>query len=214
MAPAAKVFGIGLRKTGTRSMARATRILGLRTLHKGDAATSEAVDRAAEAGGPLLDAIGPRYDAYFDVEGLLHRFTLLDAQYPGSRFVLTTRDEDAWLDSLERHVRANQARRDRGEPHGHLLVLEPARWREERAQHHDAVARHFAGREGDLLVIDVCEGGEGWTALAPFLDRPVPSTPFPWENREGLGTYRPTPWATSMVRRSEAVFTRVRRRFT
>src|SRR5687768_11885921 len=100
--PRAKVFGIGLNKTGTRSVASATRILGYRTLHKGDEATSVSVDRAAAEGLPLLAHIGDQYDAYFDVRALVVRYRELDREYPGSKFILTTRDLDGWLASRER----------------------------------------------------------------------------------------------------------------
>src|SRR5690348_2859590 len=105
----AKVFGIGLNKTGTRSLAMATRLLGMRTLHKGDLATNQLVERAAAEGVPLLTYLGTNFDAYFDVEGLVHRFAELDQQYPGSKFILSTRDREAWLLSREKHVLANQS---------------------------------------------------------------------------------------------------------
>src|SRR5262249_3273856 len=117
-----KVFGIGLRKTGTRSIAAATRALGLRTLHKGGRGTSKLVEQAAAEGKPLLTYLGPDYEAYFDVKSIEERFAELDEQYPGSKFILSMRDETAWLDSYEKHVLGNQARAKRGEYEGVLLV--------------------------------------------------------------------------------------------
>ena len=32
---------------------------------------------------------------------------MLDRQYPGSKFILTVRDLDDWLDSRRRHVETN-----------------------------------------------------------------------------------------------------------
>jgi hypothetical protein len=184
-----KVFGIGLNKTGTRSLAAATRHLGLRTLHKGDRATSDLVDAAAEAGEPLLGRIGDRYDAYFDVDAIVRRFAELDVQFEGARFIVTTRSLDAWLDSREKHVRANQERAARGEYDGGWLVVDRDAWEAERAAHHAAVEAHFAGRD-DCLWFDVGRG-DAWEVLAPFLGRSVPALPFPWENRDGAGTYAP-----------------------
>lgn len=184
-----RVLGIGLRKTGTRSVAVATRELGFRTLHKGGDATSALVEAAAAAGRPLLSGLGDEFDVYLDVEALVHRFAELDEQYPGSRFLLTTRPVDAWLSSMERHVLGNRERAERGEYDGSFLEVEPQRWRSEYEDHHAAVRRHFADRPGDLLEFDVT-AGDGWERLAPFLGVPVPSAPFPWENRAGEGTYR------------------------
>ena len=89
----------------------ATRELGFRTLHKGGSSSSQVVLDAERAGRPLLDGFAPGFAAFFDVEALVHRFVELDAAYPGSRFILSTRDEDAWLSSMERHALANQERK-------------------------------------------------------------------------------------------------------
>jgi hypothetical protein len=184
-----KLFGIGLRKTGTRSIAAATRALGLRTLHKGGRGTSNLVEQAEAEGVPLLTHLGEGYDAYFDVKAIETRYAELDRQYPGSRFILSLRDEEAWLDSYEKHVLGNQARAKRGEYDGVLLIVDREAWRAERAAHHEAVRAYFADRPGDLLEFDIGVG-DGWEKLAPFLGKPIPTEPFPWENRDGEGTYR------------------------
>jgi hypothetical protein len=185
-----KAFGIGLNKTGTRSLAEAMRILGFRTLHKGDHATSQLVERAASEGLPLLAYIGEQYDAYFDVDSIVRRYADLDQQYPRSRFILTTRALDGWLVSREKHVRANQERAARGEYDGAWLTIDRDDWADEWHRHHASVRAYFADRPDDLLVIDITSG-EGWDKVAPFVGRPVPRRPFPWQNQDGLGTYRP-----------------------
>lgn len=184
-----KVFGIGLNKTGTRSLAFAMRILGLRTFHKGDAATNELVLQAAAEDKPLLSRIGDNYDAYLDVDALAHRFRMLDAQYPSSKFILTTRALSEWLDSRERHVRANRERAARGEYSGPWLTIDREGWVRAREKHHRDVHNYFEAASERLLVMDL-GAGDGWEILAPFLERPVPPIAFPWENRSGAGTYR------------------------
>jgi hypothetical protein len=203
---AAKVFGIGLNKTATRSMASAMRLLGYRTLHKGDVATSQLVDRAATEGVPLLTYIGDRFDAYFDVQGIVTRFAELDHQYPDSKFILTTRDVDGWLASREKHAIANQTR---GGYTDDFAVVDEEAWIAEREAHHAAVEAYFAGRS-NLLVMDLV-AGEGWERLAPFLDRKPPRSPFPWENRDGSGTYRPDTSLDRARRRARYAFARARR---
>lgn len=183
-----KIFAIGLNKTGTRSLAEALRTLGFRTLHKGDPATSAMVENAVRDGVPLLSYIGDRYDAYLDVESLVRNFRLADQQYPGSRFILTTRALEAWLDSREKHVRANQRRAQEGAYHGKWLDLDRDQWIVDRERHHEAVLGYFRGRPNDLLIMDVSRG-DGWEVLAPFLGCTVPAVPFPWANRDGAGTY-------------------------
>lgn len=183
MRPDHRVFGIGLRKTGARSLATACQVLGYRTLPVAGHRSNRPVEQAEAAGLPLLTHLGAGYDAYFDLDALVRRFALLDRQYPGSRFVLSTRDADDWVAGLERHVRANLLRRAAGEPHGDLLRVEPDRWLAQRRRHHAAVRAHFRHRPEVLLEIDVCRGGQGWEVLAPFLGVGAPATAFPWEDR-------------------------------
>lgn len=197
-----RIFGIGLNKTGTRSLATALRMLGYRTLHKGDDATSRLVDDAAEQGLPLLQLIGDHFDAYLDVDAIVHRYAELDAEHPRSKFILTSSELTAWLDSRQRHVEANQQRAAEGRYTGSFLTVDRAKWTSEWEEHHQSVQSHFSGRSGDLLVFDV-RSGDGWETLAPFLGRRAPRAAFPWENRAGRGTYS-----------SEHTLARYRRRAT
>lgn len=205
-----KIFGIGLNKTGTRSLAVALRRLGFRTLHKGDDTTSALVDRAAADGLPLLSYIGEKYDAYLDVEAIVRRFAELDFQYPQSKFILSTADEDSWLDSRERHARANLRRSGAGGYEGSWLTVDRTAWRREWHEHHEAVLSHFEDRESDLLVFDV-RAGDGWEKLAPFLGCPVQQRVFPWQNEAGTGTYRPERALQSLRRRLDYPLGRLRR---
>jgi hypothetical protein len=182
-----KIFCIGLSKTGTRSLHSALSILGFRSVHWGGAdlptaiergpQIRDAVERAAREGRPLLYDIDDA-DAYSDILALSTRFDLLDRQYPGSKFILTTRRIDDWLDSRERHVEANVARQARGEYSGTFLTVDRDGWADEINQHNARVRAHFAGRGRDLLEMDVA-AGDGWDVLCPFLGVAVPDAPFP-----------------------------------
>jgi hypothetical protein len=182
-----KVFCVGLSKTGTRSLHEALQILGLRSVHWGGPDLTTAVQRGPEMraaieaaerdGRPLLDGLEDA-DAYSDILALSTRFEVLDRQYPGSRFILTVRDLDEWVDSRVRHVEANVERKARGEYDGTFLVVDEAGWRREATEHEDRVRSHFAGRPADLLVMDIA-AGDGWEPLCTFLGLPVPADPFP-----------------------------------
>lgn len=177
-----RVFGLGLPKTGTSSLHAALSHLGFTSVHHGDADLRRAIDRAAAAGAPLLGDVDPELDAFCDVPGVVANFAALDAQHPGSKFVLTVRDDESWIDSRTRHVRRNRDLAARGAYDGDFVHLDVDRWRAERDAHHDAVLGHFAGRPDDLLVLDVC-AGQGWERLAPFLGwERLPERPFPHEN--------------------------------
>src|SRR5262245_18328678 len=96
--PLTKVFGIGLHKTSTSSLACALYTLGYDVagyfdpseLGSGQVLTDHVMRVAAE------------YDAVQDMPWPLF-FRELDEQFPGSKFVLTTRDPDRWVSSVVRH---------------------------------------------------------------------------------------------------------------
>ncbi len=176
----AKVFVIGLGKTGTTSVNVALDQLGFPGFHWGGGAAYRAVLWAQRDGERLLHHIGESYAAYDDIETLSVRFDLADLQYPNSRFILTVRDEEQWVASRHRHAERNVRKEREGRYTGMNFRTDEASWRAQLARHHERVTSWFAGRD-ELLVLDVC-GGEGWERLAPFLGRPVPSTPFPVEN--------------------------------
>ena len=176
-----KIFGIGLNKTGTISLHQALTGLGLSSLHWGGPPSRRAVERAIREGKPLLTYLG-EYDAYSDIQRLSVSFDVLDRQYPGSRFILTTRDVDDWVDSRRRHVERNRERKARGEYDGTFLEIELDRWREQFVDHHARVLEYFRDRD-DLLVMRVTRG-DGYELLCPFLGVPIVTAPFPWEHRD------------------------------
>lgn len=176
------MFGIGLNKTGTISLHEALEVLGYRSLHWGGPEVRKVVEANLEAGRPLLTGIDD-HDAFSDILALSENFALLDEQYPGSRFVLTTRPVEHWVESRRKHVLRNRERAARGEYAGTFLEIEPDAWRAEFTAHHQRVADHFEGRH-DLLVLQIA-AGDGWERLCPFLGVPVPDQPFPHRHRSG-----------------------------
>ena len=178
-----RVLGIGMNKTGTSSLHAALRHLGYTAVHHGSVELRRSIEAAAADGRPMLSDIDPDLDALCDIAAITSGFAELDRDYPGSKFILTVRDVDDWVQSRIRHVEANRAARDAGRPHGNFMDIDVEAWVAEREAHHAAVLAHFAGRPDDLLVLDLC-AGQGWERLAPFLGwERIPERPFPWENR-------------------------------
>jgi hypothetical protein len=183
-----KIFCIGLSKTGTRSLHHALQLLGFHSVHWGGPELRTAVrrgpeiraavERALREGRPLLEDL-EQADAYSDILALSTNFDVLDRQYPGSKFILTVRALDGWLESRQRHVEANIARRERGEYDGEFLQVDLEGWRAEAVEHEARVRAHFAARPDDLLVLDIA-AGQGWDPLCRFLGTPVPDDPFPY----------------------------------
>jgi hypothetical protein len=178
-----KIFCVGLNKTGTSSLHRALKTLGLRSLHWGGADAYRNVLRAKREGRPLLHYFTEEYDAYMDIETLSLNFDLADEQYPDCKFILTTRELDSWLDSRRRHVERNVQRKAMGLYDGNYLKVDRTGWWHQYRQHHRKVLAHFAERPDDLLVMDIC-AGDGWEKLCPFLGFPARAEPFPYQNRD------------------------------
>ena len=171
-----RVICVGWHKTGTSTLGAALLRLGYSVLgcrldayYPLSAGDREAALRIADP-----------FDALQDVPWAA-LYEHLDARFPGSRFILTVRDDDSWLRSAVRHFG------DTPIPlHGWLYGdpslegnedLYLARYR----RHNDDVRRYFADRCDDLLIMDLA-AGNGWQELCAFLDEPVPYAPFPREN--------------------------------
>lgn len=156
-----KVFGIGLPQTHEYEVSHAMWLVGWRA-HNVSATVNERIEQAHADGLPLLTPIGG-YDAWFGAPALTERFDVLDEQYPGSLFLLTTRELERWLD-----VRGAVAVQ-RGEP------VDRLRWEAEWNRHHGRVIDYFAGRD-DLLVMNA---SDGWRVLCPFLGVKRPRKRWP-----------------------------------
>jgi hypothetical protein len=177
-----RVFCIGLNKTGTSSFHTAMEILGLKSLHWGGPPVRRTVEAAIAEGRHLLSGLDAAIDAFSDVEPVTKNFDVLDKQYPGSRFVLTVRPLDEWIDSRRRHVKRNIARRQAGTYDGSFLIVDEEGWRNEWHDHVDRARRYFAGHV-NFLEVDLTATAE-WSPLCTLLDLPEPSVPFPWANRD------------------------------
>lgn len=179
-----KVFGIGLSRTGTKSLHRAFTHLGYRSEHF-------PAHLLRTSGGDLtLDLAGVRaYDAMTDTVASVF-FRELDVYYPGSKFVLTVRDIDAWVRSCRAHFAsmegepaspaADRIRLLRQRAYGRT-DFDAGAFRAAYLGHVEAVKAHFHGRD-DLLVIDICNG-RGWEPLCRFLGIEPEAGAFPWANR-------------------------------
>lgn len=180
-----KIFGLGLSRTGTTSLHAALVLLGKASCHYPAGAARQWLAgnfepdplRAVEA---CLDLPTPVY------------FRELDRAYPGSRFILTVRDERDWLASVEAFLGSTA-------PSGPQTILRDmirvaaygmARFHAERflevfRRHRGEVEAYFAGRPESLLVMDLTRG-DGWESLCQFLgiaewpDRPFPRLESPY----------------------------------
>ena len=179
-----KVFGVGLNKTGTSTLGVCLQSLGYRHL-------SLRADLLAKFRlGHIEDvyAVIDEFESFEDWPYPLMYRELYDRYGDDARFILTTRiDPDTWFESLKSHsLRSDPNRHCRqlayGFPYPHGLMKEHVAIYE---RHNAGVRRFFADKQKASLLLDVCwERGDGWNELCRFLDHPVPSIPFPHENRK------------------------------
>lgn len=201
-----KVFCVGLGKTGTTSITKSLSGLGFRMGKQRDAEL-------------LLDAWAARHfapiirycetaEAFQDVPfSLPFTFQALDQAYPGSRFVLTVRDNaESWYQSLTRfHSKrfadgsriptADDLKRAFYREEGyvwrsfHLLYGTPESDPYEKGamlafydRHVANVTDYFRHRPDDLLVINVAIPDD-YRRLCDFLGRTPAGDTFPWLNK-------------------------------
>lgn len=171
-----RVFVIGLSRTGTSSLNEALQLLGSAHTHNPDP------EPFFEGDFSLFES----YNSGSDIS-VAAFYRELDEAYPGSKFVLTLRDAEAWLRSVVIHFTTlpkNSTMGRRGELRERVYGSAwptPEQFLESYKRHITEVAAYFRGREEDLLVMDVTKG-DGWEKLCPFIGRQIPNVPFPFTN--------------------------------
>jgi hypothetical protein len=185
-----RIFGIGMQKTCTTSLNGALNILGF------DAAHWESPRRARDIWQEMREfGKSLTMEAFYAASDLpiSLMYEQFDKSYPGSKFILTIRNGDHWLESVRNHwsYEHNPWRADwdwdcfshriHKELYGKKQFDAPV-FLERYHQHNEEVLRYFANRRDDLLVIDI-ERSPTWDALCKFLDKPIPAVPFPHKNK-------------------------------
>jgi 3'-phosphoadenosine 5'-phosphosulfate (PAPS) 3'-phosphatase len=176
-----KIFGIGLSKTGTTSLAAALKILGFKTKDYPGLVHYIPGDLTS------LDAsVLEEYDALTDTP-IPSLYQELDAKYPDAKFILTIRDREGWLKSCKKQFTRKLADKQ-NEAHNQLfmdlygsIVFDEEKFSKGYENYVEAVKRHFKDRPEKLLIMDVANG-DGWEKLCPFLNKEQPGIPFPKAN--------------------------------
>lgn len=186
-----RIFGVGMQKTATTSLHHAFQILGIDSLHWGTgeaAAIWEEVNCAGRS--PTVEKFYAVSDNPIPV-----LYQKLDANYPGSKFILTIRDEEKWIKSVERLWNPEY------NPTRWMWDVWPISNRIHRAlygridfdentmlscyrRHNADVREYFKHRPHDLLIMDM-DNGAGWKELCHFLDLPIPRAAYPVSNGRG-----------------------------
>lgn len=170
-----KVVCCGWHRTGSTSLHAALEEVGY-TVHGFDRRLSDELMIGNYA--PIFRA-ARRADALRDFPwSVLYRE--LDQRFPNSKFILTLRSSESWLESYVRH------RDENPKTPLHRWLYSGDDTDDDRVvtvyEEHNAAVRHwFRGREDQLLLLDVISG-HGWAELCDFLGIPAPDRPFPRES--------------------------------
>lgn len=201
-----KIFCIGFNKTGTTSVKRAFKSLGYAV---GDQRTAELLlDDWAHKKFDRIIRYCRTAQVFQDVPfSLPGTFKVVDEAFPGSRFILTVRDNsEQWYSSITRFhsklwgdgVRppsSNELQESTYIYKGHPWDFnqwvfgspEDDPYNKEvliscYERHNVAVADYFRERPQDLLVVNVAEDG-AYEKFCDFLDVPADQSNFPWANK-------------------------------
>jgi len=168
-----KIFGIGLSRTGTHSLVAALRRLGYKAIHFPK--DLRVFDGDMDAGADL---------------SVVANYKMLDAKYPGSKFIYTVRDEVTWMASCRKQwevappVFGRRSYEYCCAVYGTPPDYNPAVFAKVRRVLERDIIQHFAGRGQDVLILNICEGADAslWSALGLFLGKDVKhllDEPFP-----------------------------------
>lgn len=194
-----KIFGIGFYKTGTTTLYDALRTLGYHTVNGDKPGSYPGADdgakliRQIDAGDFRLPTF-EMFDAFTD-NPYFRIWREIHALYPEARYILTVRDEDAWIASCVKFFRHRRIRPMRVWMFG--AHANPARdaasrqaWLDAYRAHNTAVRAHFASRPQQFLEFDPTRE-TSWGRLCDFLGAPVPDDqPWPHANPTKLDA----PW--------------------
>jgi len=172
-----KVFGIGFHKTATSSLAQALMLLGYRVTGPNGVNNSDIASDVYRMARELTHD----FDAFQDNPWPL-LYKEADQWCPDSRFILTVRSTQAWIDSVKAHFKDHSTPMRKwiygaGSPLSHESI-----YIEKYEQHNREVIRYFKNRPESLLVLNITEG-DSWQQICPFLKKNIPNIKFPHVNK-------------------------------
>ena len=173
-----KVFGIGMFKTGTKSLGAALSTLGYIGLYRPWFILRDAQNvpdnwyNDPDNWYLYYNKIKERaagYNAFSDAPWMF-LFKQLDEWYPGSKFILTLRKSPEIL-----------ARSDINQWRGKSDTPPAQKFIDRYIKHNQMVIDYFTNKTN--LLIMCFENGDGWKKLCKFLNKPIPDKAFPHANK-------------------------------
>ncbi len=181
-----KIICIGFQKTGTTSLAAALSGLGINVGDVHGKVYNGVNWKAGDVDKQVLDITLAELEQLEAIQDspcvFLHQE--LDAAFPGSKFILTIRNTDSWLESYRKFFK------DKCNPFQRWMYkIDQFSGNEDhfRKVYNDKNAEiidYFKDRPNDFLILDMAKG-DGWLELVPFLGQDF-LKPFPHVNKMGV----------------------------
>lgn len=185
-----KIFIIGSNKTGTTSLTKALEVLKFNVCPEYCYSPNSNILKNFQLGNyEKLFYLVNQYDVFEDRPwNHTDFYKLLDNKYPNSKFILTIRDTDKWVNSVKKW--GNKI--GLINPTFYTIVSQTCYgvddylsdetiFRTKYDERNSEIINYFKDKD-NLLVINV-ENNDGWELLCGFLDKPVPNKPFPFLNK-------------------------------
>lgn len=174
-----KIICVGYQKTGTTSLRKALIDLGYKIEGNNHSLLIPILKGRFDVVLNFIDKV----DAVAD-NPWPKIYKELDAAIPGCKFILTLREEESWFKSVSNHI--GELRnpmhewlygKGKGVPkYNKEDVLKVYR------DHIAELKEYFKNRPNDFLILDFSKG-DGWEKFCVFLNKPIPSFPFPHANK-------------------------------
>jgi len=174
-----KVFGIGLNKTGTKTLAECFRTFGFNNYSYDQRLLEDFFNNKLES----IYKVSDTYSSFEDWPWPLI-YKEMDEKYADAKFVLTMRkDPETWFSSLCKHSDRTGPTLAKYLVYGYHMPHQMSNSHIEYYLRHAVnVREYFKGRPGKM--IEVCwDTGDNWKILSDFLETPIPDLPFPHRNK-------------------------------
>jgi len=186
---ATRIFGIGMQRTGTTSLHEAFKRFGFDAGHWESAGWARAIWQEMNRWGSSR-TLEQRYALTDNPIPVLYK--KLDEAYPGSKFILTVREETEWLKSVAKFwTHEGNPRRWTWDVDGfshkmHGIVygtikFDALTFLERYRRHNDEVTRYFNGRP-DFMRLEI-KSDTSMAGLCRFLNQPATNRKFPHQNK-------------------------------
>jgi hypothetical protein len=177
-----KIFGIGVARTGTTTLAKALEILGYKSVHV-ECNVMEVSDDTFSINKDVIE----NNDAIVGTP-LSPCYKKLANDYPDSLFILTIRDSESWLKSCSLSF---TEKLPMDENHRALhrwlyksILFDRGKFIKGYMSYVVEVCCFFDIIKNRLLLYNICSEGK-WDPLCDFLGKNIPDCPLPHESKRG-----------------------------